>query len=167
MIRYLQRYFERSVVHCHRSNVSPYCSMLNDKKRGLKQQIVNCSFFKTTNNNNHYYKMNQGNNNLVEENNNYDNNVLIHHIRKESNETKINFIQNVISLENPVNFTPLPRSDVNKIFYRIKDGQKQRREWIHYEDNKFFCVYCVCFSALDEKNRLIKGVDRAVESLKN
>lgn len=81
----------------------------------------------------------------------------IEQIRNNTNECKVEFISNVISQsEIPPGFGPR----ANKIFYEINNGEKQKREWIVLLNNKFYCVYCVCFSALD-KNRLIKGIEFA------
>lgn len=81
-------------------------------------------------------------------------------IRNQNIEIKVAFAKNVISQKDiPAEFVPIPRSCPEKIFYRINDdGEKQRREYILFENNKFFCVYCLCFSPR-EINRLIKGID--------
>lgn len=79
-------------------------------------------------------------------------------IRTKNDETKAAFIKNVISKTGiPVNFKPLPRSYENKIFFRVKDGEHQQREYILFENNQFFCVYCLCFSLL-ENHRLVRGI---------
>lgn len=80
-------------------------------------------------------------------------------IRSKNNEMKCAFIKNVISQTGiPANFTPLPRSSQNKIFHRINGNEEEYREWILFENNTFFCVYCLCFSAM-KKHRLIQGIE--------
>lgn len=77
-------------------------------------------------------------------------------IKDESDENKIVFIRNIISQKGiPANFVPLQNSYQNKIFLR-ENGEQ--REWILFENNNFFCVYCVCFS-LYEQHRLITGIN--------
>lgn len=80
-------------------------------------------------------------------------------IRNKSDENKVAFITNTITEKGiPAHFEPLPNSYERKIFFRRKDGTEEQREWLLYEDNKFFCVYCLCFS-LFERHRLISGVN--------
>lgn len=76
-----------------------------------------------------------------------------------SNDVKIEFITNVIAAtEIPSDFIKILRSKPGKIFYEIKDGEQYKREWVLFLENKFYCVYCVCFSPLSE-NRMVVGVD--------
>lgn len=77
-------------------------------------------------------------------------------IRNKSDEQKVIFIKNVISQKGiPVNFVAFEKSYANKIFFRENEVQ---REWIFFENNKFFCAYCLCFS-LRAKHRLIAGIN--------
>lgn len=86
------------------------------------------------------------------------NNGQCNRIRKETITNKVSFIKNAISREGvPANFKPLPRCNTEKIFYTINAEGKQQREWLFFEENKFFCAYCVCFSPADT-NRLVEGV---------
>lgn len=86
---------------------------------------------------------------------NYDVNT----IKNESNENKLDFIRNVLEqTEIPDNFAPTWRiSNKRKIFFRIKDGREYKREWVLYENNNFYCAYCLCF-AINE-NRFVKGFE--------
>lgn len=91
--------------------------------------------------------------NFDEENNNY---AKI--IRNETNEIKVNFIQNVLSkTEIPPNFIALRNTNINKIFYQTVAGASLRRNYVLFESNKFYCVYCLCFS-LQGENLLVQGV---------
>lgn len=101
--------------------------------------------------------MNQISTEFLEQNNN---NVIAKNIliRNENNETKINLIKSVISEEIPLNFKPMAYSSTDKIFYKTIDGKLHRREWLLFQNNRFYCVYCICFSALSE-NRFIQGVE--------
>lgn len=95
--------------------------------------------------------MSELNNNLVE--------TEIDQIRNSTTEAKIEFITNVISQTNiPSDFKKILRSRPEKIFYEIKDGKQCKREWVLFCQNKFYCVYCVCFSPLCE-NRMVLGVE--------
>lgn len=87
---------------------------------------------------------------MIDENYTYD------VIRNKSDADKVVFIKNIISQKGiPVNFSAFQNSYVHKIFFR-DDGEQ--RDWILYENNKFFCVFCLCFS-LREKHRLIAGIN--------
>lgn len=80
-------------------------------------------------------------------------------IRSANNETKVGLIYHVISqIGIPAEFNPLPKSNGVKIFYRMRNDEPEQREWLLYENNKFFCVYCLCFSSL-KNHRLIEGVE--------
>lgn len=93
---------------------------------------------------------------MSEVNNNFD--EIINRIRNSSNEVKIDFIQNVVSkTEIPFDFKKLLRSKPETIFYEIKDGCQTKREWVLFYQNIFYCMYCVCFSPLNE-NRLVTGI---------
>lgn len=77
-------------------------------------------------------------------------------IRNKSDGDKVVFIKSIISQKGiPASFGGYQNSYVHKIFFR-DDGEQ--RDWILYENNKFFCVYCLCFS-LREKHRLIAGIN--------
>lgn len=70
-------------------------------------------------------------------------------IYKQSNEYKKDFISSVIVQEIiPSNFKLLPRSKCreDQIFFSHVNGEKTRREWLHYTGNTFYCVYCLCYS---------------------
>lgn len=76
-------------------------------------------------------------------------------IRDKTDRDKIISIKNVTSQTGiPSNFTPLPRSNANKIFFKTNG---QQREWVFFENDKFYCIICVCFS-LFEKRRLVTGI---------
>lgn len=93
--------------------------------------------------------MEQINNNLSEQNN----------IRNKSIEHKVNFVKNVISqIGIPLDFKPIVYCIAENIFYQSVDGKSCRREWVLFQNNKFHCGYCLCFSAL-EGNRFVKGVE--------
>lgn len=80
-------------------------------------------------------------------------------IRNENNSAKVAFINDVISQVGiPPNFKPLPKSNGNKIFYRMTNNEQEQREWLLFENNYFFCVYCVCYSSL-KRHRLIEGIE--------
>lgn len=80
-------------------------------------------------------------------------------VRSQSNEFKVAFINDIISKAGiPTNFQSLPNSNENKIWYRINNSEQEPREWLFYENNKFFCVYCLCFSSL-KRHRLIEGIE--------
>lgn len=80
-------------------------------------------------------------------------------IRNKSDEIKVDFITNAIAQTGiPAHFKPLSRFDENKIFFRGKNGEQTQREWLLFENNSFFCVYCLCYS-LYERHRLISGID--------
>lgn len=83
--------------------------------------------------------------------------VSIYNVHSKDINTKLNFIENIINKCNfPANFVKLPNSNEINIFYR--DG-KQEREWLVFQDNRFFCVFCICFSKLGERNLFVKGVE--------
>lgn len=91
-------------------------------------------------------------------NNNYDR-IEINKIRDSIDECKVEIISKVVSQTGiPKNFTKISGTNEQKIFYEIKDGNQQQREWLLFLDNKFFCIYCVCFSPLND-NRPVKGVE--------
>lgn len=94
--------------------------------------------------------------------NNTDENVYfveIDAIRSSCDEAKVELISNIISqTEIPPDFKNKWCSYEDKIFYEIKDEKKHRREWILFLNNKFYCVYCLCFSSLDT-NRFVKGIE--------
>lgn len=80
-------------------------------------------------------------------------------IRNNTDECKIEFVSNVISQKGiPFDFKKIGRINGEKIFFEIKNGKKQKREWVFFLNNKFYCVYCLCFSPLHQ-NRLVLGVE--------
>lgn len=92
----------------------------------------------------------------INNNTNYDE---IDKIKNGSDECKIEFISAIISQNGiPPGFMEICRSNADKIFYEIINGEKHERQWVLFLNNKFYCVYCVCFSPMNE-NRLVKGVD--------
>lgn len=98
--------------------------------------------------------------------------IEIDSIRNNSDEAKSEFISRVIKQTGiPANFVPIARSNVMKKIYEIKDDGSHKREWLFFLNNKFYCIYCLCFSPLDE-NRLVKGIEyvkncRAIDILNN
>lgn len=90
-----------------------------------------------------------------EENNNY----VKNNIRNEGDEAKVTFIKKILSLsEIPRNFIAHRNANIDNIFYYINDGKKLRRNYILFENNRFHCVYCLCFSPLVE-NLFVQGVE--------
>lgn len=90
------------------------------------------------------------------------NNCDVMSIKDHSHEVKLEFIKSATALAIatgiPAHFAPSWKTNsIEKIFYRIKDGQKQKREWIYFKDDKFYCVYCLCFAL--KKNIFTKGVE--------
>lgn len=96
---------------------------------------------------------------MIESNDNEYDQIEINKIRDSTDECKVELISKVISQTGiPFEFTKIPGTDEQKIFYEIKNGNHHQREWLLFLDNKFFCIYCVCFSPL-VKNRLVQGVE--------
>lgn len=80
-------------------------------------------------------------------------------IWSKNNEKKVVFIQNVKRIEIPNSFVPHnPRSNAYEIFYGA-DGAK--REWLYFENNNFYCAYCLCFSPCTN-HRLVNGIEYTV-----
>lgn len=108
---------------------------------------------------------------MSEVNNNYVG-IEIDCMRNNTDEAKTDIITTVIKqTEIPVDFEPISRSNAEKIFYEIQDDKKHKREWVFYFNNKFYCIYCLCFSPLDE-NRFVKGIEylkncRVVDKMRN
>lgn len=76
--------------------------------------------------------------------------------KDQSIECKLVFIQNVLNqTEIPPFFGQKKKSAVKNIFFRIKNGEESRRHWIFFENECFFCAYCICFAA---KNIFVTGV---------
>lgn len=104
--------------------------------------------------------MDQLNDNFLAKNQNQ---MSFDFIRKGSNDEKVNFIENVVKQTDiPAHFVPMKNSSgSDKIFYECVDGEKRKREWLLFLNNRFYCVYCLCFSKLNsaDTNRLIKGVE--------
>lgn len=93
-------------------------------------------------------------------------------IRNNTDACKVEFVSTVISQkEIPFDFKKIGRTNEEKIFFEIKNGKKQKREWVLFPNNKFYCVYCLCFSPLHQ-NRLVLGVEyvnicRITDKIKN
>lgn len=84
------------------------------------------------------------------------NNIEIE-LRNSTIEAKIEFILDIISQPGVPNDVKSICCDHEKLFYELKDGNKTKREWVSFFNNKFFCIYCLCFSTLDN-NRFVQGV---------
>lgn len=86
------------------------------------------------------------------------NNCDIMSIKDQSHEVKLEFIKSAIAQTGiPAHFAPCWKTNgTEKIFYRIKDGQKQKREWVYFQEDKFYCVYCLCFAL--KENIFTEGV---------
>lgn len=81
---------------------------------------------------------------------------MFHEIRDRSKQEKLDFISNVLSqTELPLDFIPIAKSNANKIFFR---NNGERRDWVFFEKNTFFCAYCMCFSLVSNR-RLVMGVN--------
>lgn len=97
--------------------------------------------------------------NEMDNNNNDDQFDEIDIVRNSESECKIEFVSSVISQNDiPPDFKKIGRSNVEKIFFEINDGNKIKREWIVFINNTFYCAYCVCFSPLNA-NRLVVGIE--------
>lgn len=80
-------------------------------------------------------------------------------IRNQNDENRVNFIKNtLLQPDIPPNFVSIARSNIKNIFYLLENGKTQRRSYVLFENNKFYCVHCVCFSPLKE-NGLVRGVE--------
>lgn len=79
-------------------------------------------------------------------------------IRSQSDEIKLSFIENVLRETGiPANFLPEWRTNsIRKIFFRIKDGFEEKREWVLFENGKLSCAYCLCFAL--QNFRFVNGV---------
>lgn len=88
-------------------------------------------------------------------NNNFD----VKSIKNKSNEIKLEFIKSVIPQTGiPGNFVPIWKTNnTRKIFYEIKDGHEQKRDWVFFQNNTFYCLYCLCF-AINE-NHFVNGIE--------
>lgn len=89
--------------------------------------------------------------------------VEIDNIRESTDHAKIEFISNVISSTDfPAEFkarsNARSNSNAEKKKFEIKNGEQQKREWVLFVNNKFYCIYCLCFSSLN-KNRFVNGVE--------
>lgn len=80
-------------------------------------------------------------------------------IRSQCHEAKLNFIKNVLKeCATPANFESTWKTNsTKKIFFRIKDGCEEKREWLLFDNNHFYCAYCVCFAS--KENQFVKGVE--------
>lgn len=78
-----------------------------------------------------------------------------------SYEENIVFIKNTLSQQGiPANFVPLQHTNAEKVFFR-ENGE--RFEWILFENGKFFCAYCLCFSS-NRRGQFIAGYEYSVGS---
>lgn len=108
--------------------------------------------------------MSELNNNILEQNNDQ---LFLDFIKNGSNDEKVDFIKNVAAhTDIPVHFVRIKNGLCgDKIFYKWIDGERYRREWLLFQNNRFFCVYCFCFSQLNSKkpNQFIEGVEYATK----
>lgn len=134
------------VLHCQK-NVKRKFSVTYKERIAAQEAIIEVKYAMSFEENNNESIVNCTNNN------NY-----ATKIRKENDETKINFIKDVKEKADiPTNFTVLRNTNINKIFFYGQNGEK-RRDYIFIENNKFYCTYCLCFSAMDT-NSFIQGVE--------
>lgn len=88
--------------------------------------------------------------------NNNNNRAVV--IRKENDEKKVNFIKNNSYVLIPADLIVLPNTNINKIFYYQENERTVRREYLYFENNSFYCSYCLCFLFADDNN-FVKGVE--------
>lgn len=94
---------------------------------------------------------------MNDENNNENNEITYDVVRNRDKETKLEYVKkNITQSEIPSNFEAIANSNGDKIFFEEKDGQKIKREWILFQDNKFYCIYCLCFAV--KENLWVKGI---------
>lgn len=87
--------------------------------------------------------------------------MMMNHIEKESIENKLKFISDVISQTDiPTHFSPLPYTIAENLFFRSINGQHEPREWIIFENQQFYCAYCLCFSGT-RNDLFVKGIEYA------
>lgn len=79
-------------------------------------------------------------------------------IRKENDEKKVNFIKNNSYVLIPADLIVLPKTNINKILYYQENDRTVRREYLYFENNSFYCSYCLCFSFADDSD-FVKGVE--------
>lgn len=98
------------------------------------------------------------NNNVIEKNH-FENKFDVKTIRHQTNDIKLKFIKSVIKeTEIPGSFAPTWKTNsIRNIFYRIKHGSEEKREWVLFESNFFYCAYCLCFAL--KEHRFVKGVE--------
>lgn len=94
-------------------------------------------------------------------NENTNNAEIITEIRNKNDEEKLAFIKTLLSQTQEIervvrNWGENVKNNVNKILYDEKNGKICRREWVVFEDETFYCAYCLCFSAM--KNLFVDGV---------
>lgn len=84
------------------------------------------------------------NNNSLDQN---ESQSFIDSIKNGSVDKKLSFIENLVTQTDiPTNFMRIKNGgNDDRIFYRVIDGKKQRREWLLFRNNCFFCVFCMCF----------------------
>lgn len=114
--------------------------------------------------------MSELNNNNVNDKNHHAKSFDVKTIRNQRDENKLIFIKNVLRETGiPANFAATWKTNsTRKIFYRIKNGHEEKREWVLFENNYFYCAYCLCFAL--QEYRFVKGVEyvkggRITESL--
>lgn len=80
-------------------------------------------------------------------------------IRNQADVIKVNYIKNLLSQTAiPGNFQPnWKTNNIRKLFFRTNDGKESKREYVLFENDKFYCAYCVCFAR--KVNRFVEGVD--------
>lgn len=92
--------------------------------------------------------MSELNNNILKQNNDH---CFFDSIKNGSNDEKVDFIKNVAAhTDIPVHFVRIKNGPPgDKIFHKLIDGERYRREWLLFQNNRFYCVYCICFSKLN------------------
>lgn len=83
--------------------------------------------------------------------------ILISNINDISVEDKIKVISRIVSSTDiPNDFIVRKRGHTEKVFYEIINNEIQRREWLLFVNNTFYCVYCLCFSP-NRKQQFVEG----------
>lgn len=77
-------------------------------------------------------------------------------IKDQSEEFKIDFINNVLCQTELPCFGLKKQTKTQNIFFRTENGQKIKREWLFFENGHFLCAYCICFAA---RNVFVTGVE--------
>lgn len=72
-------------------------------------------------------------------------------IRHSSNEAKIQLISSVLSSNKiPIEINTRQTCTTEKFFYVIEDGERRKRSWLLFKNQKFYCVYCLCFASKND-----------------